>query len=169
VEAAYLAGILDGEGTVTMTVQTSRGVPIIQPLVSISNTCGPLLEYAKAKLGNNGWASSLNQRTKRGGFSEAPVQILHMQGFRCYPVLKALRPHLHVKALQADLVTTLIERRLRKPFGASWDATDLALVNDVRGLNIAWSRLSPSERATREAAWFSTFKRRATTSSPMGS
>ena len=48
-EAAYIAGIIDGEGTVTLT-RTHRGENR-RPIVSISSTELPLLEYVRAVVG----------------------------------------------------------------------------------------------------------------------
>ena len=48
-EAAYLAGIIDGEGTVTLT-RTHRGENR-RPVVSISSTELPLLLYVRSVIG----------------------------------------------------------------------------------------------------------------------
>jgi hypothetical protein len=49
IEAAYVAGIIDGEGTVTLT-RTHRGENR-RPVVSISSCELPLLNYVKAVIG----------------------------------------------------------------------------------------------------------------------
>jgi hypothetical protein len=48
-DAAYVAGIIDGEGTVTLT-RTHRGENR-RPLVSISSTESPLLRYVQSVIG----------------------------------------------------------------------------------------------------------------------
>jgi hypothetical protein len=48
-EAAYIAGIIDGEGTVTLT-RTHRGENR-RPIVSISSTELPLLQYVRGVIG----------------------------------------------------------------------------------------------------------------------
>lgn len=48
-EAAYLAGIVDGEGTITLT-RTHRGEGR-RPIVSISSTELPLLQYVQSIIG----------------------------------------------------------------------------------------------------------------------
>lgn len=48
-EAAYLAGLIDGEGTITLT-RTHRGENR-RPVVSISSTELPLLLYARSTVG----------------------------------------------------------------------------------------------------------------------
>ena len=48
-EAAYVAGIIDGEGTITLT-RTHRGENR-RPVVSISSTERPLLSYALKGVG----------------------------------------------------------------------------------------------------------------------
>ena len=49
IEAAYVAGIVDGEGTITLT-KTHRGENR-RPIVSISSTERPLLEYVQLVIG----------------------------------------------------------------------------------------------------------------------
>lgn len=49
VEAAYIAGIIDGEGTITLT-RTHRGENR-RPVVSISSTELPLLTYIRSVIG----------------------------------------------------------------------------------------------------------------------
>jgi hypothetical protein len=49
VEAAYVAGIIDGEGTITLT-RTHRGENR-RPVVSISSTELPLLSYVQSVVG----------------------------------------------------------------------------------------------------------------------
>lgn len=49
VEAAYVAGIIDGEGTITLT-RTHRGENR-RPVVSISSTELPLLNYVRSVIG----------------------------------------------------------------------------------------------------------------------
>lgn len=48
-EAAYIAGIIDGEGTITLT-RTHRGEGR-RPVVSVSSTELPLLEYIRSIIG----------------------------------------------------------------------------------------------------------------------
>jgi hypothetical protein len=60
-EAAYLAGIIDGEGTITLT-RTHRGENR-RPVVSISNTELPLLVYVRSVVGAGRITTKARTRT----------------------------------------------------------------------------------------------------------
>jgi hypothetical protein len=59
-EAAYLAGIVDGEGTITLT-RTHRGESR-RPVVSISSTELPLLRYVQSIIGTGRITSKITAR-----------------------------------------------------------------------------------------------------------
>jgi len=50
-EASYLAGIIDGEGTITLTKLHSKENR--RPIISIASTDIELLEYIKSIIGGN--------------------------------------------------------------------------------------------------------------------
>jgi hypothetical protein len=60
-QAAYLAGIIDGEGTITLT-RTHRGENR-RPVVSISSTELPLLEYVRSVVGAGKITNKRSTRT----------------------------------------------------------------------------------------------------------
>ena len=60
-EAAYIAGIIDGEGTVTLT-RTHRGENR-RPIVSIRSTELPLLQYVRDVIGAGRITSKARART----------------------------------------------------------------------------------------------------------
>jgi hypothetical protein len=100
-EAAYCAGLLDGEGTITI-VKHSRKVARLgyryQAEVMVANTFYPVLEHFVQLCGNGRIVATYSKPHHKPGYRVqfSPNQIRH--------VLPQLRPYLVVKAAQADLV-----------------------------------------------------------------
>ena len=96
-EAAYIAGIIDGEGTVTLT-RTHRGENR-RPVVSISSTELPLLQYVRDVIGAGRITRKVRAREHHSPSfaycvsSRQALSLLH-QVSRYLRTYKSLRAHL---------------------------------------------------------------------------
>jgi hypothetical protein len=96
-DAAYIAGLIDGEGTITLTrLHRSERRRLV---VSISNTDRALLEYVRMAL-------SVGRITTKRTYSEKHTRSYAWQvtSRQALEVLRAVRPYLRTyKALRASL------------------------------------------------------------------
>jgi LAGLIDADG DNA endonuclease family protein len=152
-EAAYLAGIIDGEGTITLT-RTHRGENR-RPVVSISSTELPLLEYVRSVVGAGKITSKRRARNYHSpsfAYTLFSRQALTLLG----PVSRYLRTYKSERArLLLDeyiLVTprngryTVRERRARQDFENRFFALSVrATANQAQPIDNAVAVFSPDD------------------------
>jgi len=97
VEKAYLAGIIDGEGTVTLMKHHKNETPT--PYVSVANNNLELLQWIKSRIG--GTICSKKKRLPRHNDSYA----WSARQDRAICLLNEIRCFLIIKKPQADLIT----------------------------------------------------------------
>jgi len=97
-EAAYAAGILDGEGSIQFTRNRKQRLP--SPIVSISSTDYELVKWFRTRLGG----SIVRKRTYQPHHS--PSFDWKLTDRRALEFLKIVRPHLVIqrKILRCDLL-----------------------------------------------------------------
>ena len=98
VEKAYLAGLVDGEGTVTLMKHHGNETPT--PNATIANNNLELLEWVKTKVG--GMVVSKKRRLPHHSNSYAWV----IRQDRAIRFLEEIKQYLIVKRQQAELITT---------------------------------------------------------------
>lgn len=104
-ELAYIAGIVDGEGSISLVRSThakrTRG-RYIYPMVRVANTDRLLIEWLIAKTGCGAVRYSVQSGDR--------FKLVHHVGWAvsdAIELLKAIRPFLVIKAGRADLVLEL--------------------------------------------------------------
>lgn len=97
-EKAYLAGIIDGEGTVTLTC-SNRG-QYAQPQVSIANNNLKLIRWIRQRVG---FGSIITKKPKKPNHSIAYAWQVNRAG-QCKNILKIVYPFLILKRNQAKIV-----------------------------------------------------------------
>ena len=98
VEKAYLAGIIDGEGTVTLTRRHKNQTP--SPQISVSNTDLELLEYIQ-HVTNCGRIQA--KKKSQSHHQQSWHWQTHSVSASLH-ILEEIRPFLRVKKQQADLI-----------------------------------------------------------------
>ena len=95
IDAAYIAGILDGEGSIMIPSRSSGGASL---RVSISNTDYGLMEWIRATaLGGKIYAKS-----RTGSLGTKPIYMVVWGGQRALDFLKQVVPYMRVKRMQAE-------------------------------------------------------------------
>jgi hypothetical protein len=126
-DAAWLAGFIDGEGSIMLALRRATGA--VELLLAISNTDRSALE-------------TVVQLTGLGAVNERPRQSSrHKTAYfwRCSSagaesVIQQIRPYLRVKPRQADLALTF-QSRLRDPAEKSDRSWQLAARETMQALN----------------------------------
>lgn len=104
VTLAYVAGLIDADGSVRFKTDHSTSAKVRRPFVSIYNTSVPLIEWLVATFGHG--------CVSRGNLGREQVFAWTIQGARdVYALLVAVRPRLVVKGDDADDALEHLRRR----------------------------------------------------------
>lgn len=98
--AAYIAGFLDGEGSVILYRRRDK----VAMRVGFANTNKPILDWIAQVTDCGGFA------TKEGNGAHKRGYILQFNADAAASLLRQIRPYLHIKATQADLALDFQER-----------------------------------------------------------
>ncbi|MFA5271690.1 MAG: LAGLIDADG family homing endonuclease [Candidatus Omnitrophota bacterium] len=129
VTKAYLAGIVDGEGTVTLSRHHKHETPA--PLVSISNTSLKLLIWIRRKCGG----IITSKKISKLHHTQSYVWRLRQNSALCF--LNEIKKYLIVKKEQAELITKEYKRVTSRTgkYTAQLLRKKEKLVNEIRALN----------------------------------
>ena len=150
IELGWLAGVIDGEGTIAFSVYTLRhnGKIVnnvrVKPQLIVTNTDKALVERVSDILSRCGIGAHFQTRTQHGrGFAKTskyrPLHVANVSGFkRAKKALELVGPHLVSKRVKAELVLRYIVQRELK-ISAQWptrskaslDAQDLRLIHEI--------------------------------------
>jgi hypothetical protein len=112
-QAAYIAGILDGEGCIMISRKNDTtgvvGGISYRPFVSVSNTDFVLLEWLKV---TTGLGSVTSMRSKRP--RERPSWRWDLWSQQAAQVIRAVCPYLVIKADQAALLLEFVDEFTRR-------------------------------------------------------
>jgi hypothetical protein len=123
---AYMAGIIDGEGTVTVS---GRG----QAQISVANTSNKLAGWMESK--GFGLRKTRNIKGR-------PYWNMVLGGYSIIEPLKKLLPYLVIKRQQAELVIEYIDLRLSQGHRFTLSARMEEIIREIRALN---ERRTPAE------------------------
>ncbi|MFN3352502.1 MAG: hypothetical protein ACK4Z5_02745 [Brevundimonas sp.] len=128
-DAAYIAGMIDADGSITVSAQDGR----VKPLVCVFNSNVPLIDWLSVTIG-----AGCSYRYKSGakrpdqdGARWNPVHRYQITGRKAQSLLTQLLPHLRVKRAQAELVLSVPMRG--RDFGRAATAEQRAAAADVLG------------------------------------
>lgn len=129
---AYMAGILDGEGTISVRRHAnSRGVVAIETVASVSNTDERMIVWL-----HNHFGGRRDFREQRSSENAKPLYRVSWTSAQVEAFLPAVRPYLVTKAAQADAFMAM---RALMGKGARITAENQAqrdeLFDEIRSLN----------------------------------
>lgn len=130
-EWAYLAGLIDGEGSIYIYKGTRKKRWInIDPMLNITNTNQEIMNWLSKKLpyGNIAYRNRKQENCKIC-YSFAKC------GFGILPVLNGILPYLVIKKKQAELVKKFIEIRLDQKWQEPYSEELFTIYNEVKKLN----------------------------------
>ena len=133
-QKAYIAGLLDGEGTITLVKHGSK----IYPEVSITNTKKEVIEWLRSVTQVGVITIENKSRSKRNWNTCYKFRVLSLP--EASAILKAVLPYLIIKKKQAELVLKFIEElkthiatEKRRNYSLSQNLLDI--YDEVRRLN----------------------------------
>lgn len=97
-ELAWLAGFIDGEGTITIENRLPGG----RLVVRVTNTHLASIEEV-ARIGGTRKEKWIDQSFSLDGSPNKPLFTVRWFGHRALELIKAVRPYLRTKAAQADV------------------------------------------------------------------
>lgn len=141
VEKAYLAGLIDGEGTVSIVRLRNRGPESAHYVASveISNTDTRMIDWIMVRLGGS---VVVNRRKVVQGWK--PVYRLGLRNKLAERIIREVLPYLVLKECQAQLVIELRERTRkdgdRRRLTAGERGYRAHLYEECRKLNVRGTR-----------------------------
>uniref|UniRef100_A0A6M3IDB6 Putative homing endonuclease n=1 Tax=viral metagenome TaxID=1070528 RepID=A0A6M3IDB6_9ZZZZ len=144
-EAAYIAGFIDGDGCIRMSVQYKCGQPkTVKPIIEITNGNKEVIEWIHKKLSQNCKTKVIRSLVENRYVLPTPHYHLIVAGYwRIKPLLERLLPYLRVKLKVAEAVLEFYQLRDAKESGkpptkAMWRVALRArkLVNSKRAPHI---------------------------------
>lgn len=129
-DCAYLAGLFDGEGSVTILMRTDKSYTRFECWCRISNTNRKLLISLYDNLGGNIDCSGRGRRH----YGDKVVWDWRLNGTECVPFLMAIRPYLILKCVDVDLCIEMASRFSTHRRGKGFvDFTEIALRKEIYG------------------------------------
>ena len=136
-QLAYTAGLIDGEGTVSIRRVPGKHNP--RPHVRIANSSVPLMDWLRATY--SGPSIIIERRKPRQ--SRVTHYMFHIGGFGYLPLYEAFLPYLVIKGPQMRCLIEYSKERLSQTRLEPVSPRCLEMVATVRALNIKPSRRSP--------------------------
>ena len=133
-EKGYVAGIIDGEGTITITIRFYNGkynrCPELRPLVEVANNNKEIIEKLKNSLGG-----SFSAKTYRYKGIEKPSYEWMVTGVpRSLAILREIAPHLIAKKKVAYALMEFCQARIRR-FRQQLSREEIMLANQIRNMS----------------------------------
>ena len=147
VNLAYLAGLIDGEGTVTLKRTGGTAKKNLLPIVIVVNTSEEIISWLRGQIATPN-ALIAFRRYAPG----ARLWSFSIRGLNYLPLYKALIPYLTLKRPQMELLVEWTSLRLSQHRDTKPAERALLLSRMIRFMNLRPSVLSPAEKA--EDDWF---------------
>lgn len=123
-EKAYIAGIVDGEGSVTINVTRCRW----SPLISVLNTCEELIDWLVPCFHTN----KLPVKSPKGHRKRYVINV--WKTWDVIAILEQITPYLIVKKRNAELVLEFCKLKLNNLSGEP-TSRDHEILEEIRALN----------------------------------
>ena len=132
-ELAYLAGFIDGEGTITLNYRRDRDS--FQPLISITNTDKMIIEWLANIFSGGGITEYNSTHTHSFKYENRKTLYVYQLGRQSEIVklLESILPYLKVKKKRAELL--LIYCKEHVPYSGEKRAVDKEIYEDIKELN----------------------------------
>lgn len=148
VDAAYLAGVIDSDGYITINRSVRRGKPYHYPQVGIAGTRREPHDLAARHFGGNVGRYQPKNSAHRAQFQWS------RQGQSAVPVIEAVFPYLRIKVSQAvialDLAQLVMDEAIGRDTGDPfpWFSSDFDPIHVREGMRAEMVDLNQSRKKT---------------------
>tara|TARA_Y100000034_G_C6875297_1_gene400209 strand:- start:211 stop:930 length:720 start_codon:yes stop_codon:yes gene_type:complete len=111
-DKAYIAGLLDGEGHISLHKYKKKNCTYYGPEIGISNTDKNVMEYLFKKLKEGG--VKINSHTQKRGKNKPVITARINSHTDAHCLLKYLMPYLKIKHERAQEIIKFIEKKSKK-------------------------------------------------------
>jgi hypothetical protein len=112
---AYLAGIIDGEGTIALHKSKPSAFEGRECKIEVSNTNDKLINWLLSNVGGKVYSQIKRQPN---GYERKPLMTWELHGtVNVYFLLRAIKPYLIIKKEEAEKVMAFCERRVTDMYG----------------------------------------------------
>lgn len=135
----YLAGLIDGEGTLTFKRYRTSGLrkrKSLLPLITVTNTDFDLINWVHLTF-SLFWKSNVSVR----GYRRQQVSV-GAEGVKILALLEKLEPYLKVKKKHCQLLKEWIKLQLKKSIQAPYSERQIEIDSEIRKLNRRGIRMS---------------------------
>jgi len=133
-EVAYLAGIVDGEGTITIIAHSGPRQTSLRPTVIITNCSSVLMDWLQERF------KPLPRASPMKGDKSRQIYQFGFHGLKVGEFLETIIPYLTVKRRQAELVKAFVDERLMQTIREPISPSQARIFWEVRYRNIGqWS------------------------------
>src|SRR5690606_9521375 len=117
-EISYLAGIIDGEGTLSFKVNKKHKK--IVPILQVTSTDQILIDWLQEKL------STTSQGISSRSLPQRKISFeFWLKGLKLITLLEALQPYLLIKKEQCGILIGFIKSRLNQNYRASYSQFEI--------------------------------------------
>lgn len=132
-EWSYLAGIIDGEGMVT--IERQRRSNSFHPKLAVTTTNRNLSDWLQKRVNATCVISQNNHPTWKTKYE------CFLHGYNCKPVLENILPFLKIKQRHAKLAMEFIELRLSRKLAGMHYSKEKEIYSKIRRLNSSKAQL----------------------------
>lgn len=148
-EKAYIAGVVDGEGDISMN--RAKTCTSLRPLVRISNNSLELVNWLQGRFKGE---LSIGIVKHRGGNRKDGYSITVWGLTRCLRFLEAISPYLVIKIINADLLMAFCSRRLERISKCGrypkYETSDFEVYDKLRALNLKGRKTQSVQQTQRQ-------------------
>jgi hypothetical protein len=131
-EAAYIAGIIDGEGTITLCRNTTKTSCRFTPRIVISNSSMILIEWLRNRL-----KTTSPSVVKRHTWNpNKPVYVISVLSYRVVGIVRRIQQYLVIKEKQAQIILDFWKLREAKDYAGPYGQQEQQLYIDIVSLNM---------------------------------
>lgn len=135
-EKGYLAGIIDGEGNISLIKAKKKRGFLLTPSIGVANSDPNIVELLKRKMRFSVFHQMPNVFAKGKLIPQRrKIYRLRIDGIAVLPLLEAITPYLVGKKEQAELLTHFCKIRLSKEWGEPYEKEEIQIHHRLKVLN----------------------------------
>lgn len=129
-EWAYISGLIDGEGTITIFRRKGKKYEELTPIFSLSSIDKEIIYWLKEKLKCGTISLSKNKRE-----NQRDTYIIRKSGFGILPILNGISPYTIIKKKNTILIKKFIKIRLNQKWKETYSKELFNIHSKIQKIN----------------------------------